>query len=119
MGKLIRRCAGICFFLLSLTLQAKTQYTITAYDQVKSLSPKQLEVKLKNKVKTLGLTGNPALGRRIPDIKVSKLAQLGRELFFSKSLSIDKEISCASCHHPDLAGADGLSLPVGVGGNRF
>lgn len=42
------------------------------------------------------------------------LIKLGKELFFSKSLSGDFDVACASCHHPKLAGGDGLSLPVGV-----
>lgn len=39
--------------------------------------------------------------------------ELGKELFFSKSLSGDLDVACASCHHPHLAGGDKLSLPVG------
>lgn len=61
------------------------------------------------------LTGNPAQGRTPVAIESSPLAQLGRALFFSKSLSVNFDVACASCHHPLLAGADGLSLPVGVG----
>ena len=61
-----------------------------------------------------GLTGDPTTGRNLPDIS-DPLAQLGKKLFFSKSLSGDLDVACASCHHPALGGADGLSLPVGVG----
>ena len=39
--------------------------------------------------------------------------RLGMELFFSKSLSGNQDVACASCHHPYLAGGDSLSLPVG------
>ena len=75
-----------------------------------------IDYDIKNLVKDeLGLTGNPAGGKDIPDVSQSKLAQLGRELFFSKSLSLAFDLACASCHHPFLAGGDGLSLPVGVG----
>ncbi|MES2917224.1 MAG: FG-GAP-like repeat-containing protein [Pseudomonadota bacterium] len=42
------------------------------------------------------------------------LVQLGRSLFFSRTLSGTGDVACASCHHPYLAGGDGLSLPVGV-----
>ena len=44
----------------------------------------------------------------------SATALLGRELFFSKALSGDQDVACVSCHHPLLAGGDGLSLAVGV-----
>ena len=43
----------------------------------------------------------------------SPLFTLGKELFFSRSLSGNKDVACASCHHPYLAGGDKLSLPVG------
>ncbi|MCP4901192.1 MAG: cytochrome-c peroxidase [bacterium] len=47
------------------------------------------------------------------------LVELGRLLFFDKILSGNLNISCASCHHPFAATADGLSLSVGEGGNGF
>jgi cytochrome c peroxidase len=43
--------------------------------------------------------------------------ELGRNLFFDKILSGNLNISCASCHHPLAGTGDGLSLPVGEGGN--
>ncbi len=61
-----------------------------------------------------GLTGDPSIGRNLPSIN-DPLAQLGKLLFFSKSLSGEFDTACASCHHPALAGGDGLSLPVGTG----
>lgn len=41
---------------------------------------------------------------------------LGKFLFFDKILSGNKNISCATCHHPLTSTCDGLSLPVGEGG---
>jgi cytochrome c peroxidase len=41
--------------------------------------------------------------------------ELGRLLFFDKILSGNRNISCATCHHPSLASADGLALPFGEG----
>lgn len=61
-----------------------------------------------------GLSGDPSQGRSLPSIS-DALPQLGKKLFFSKSLSGDLDVACASCHHPALGGADGLSLPVGTG----
>ncbi len=99
----------------------------TSYDQqdsepainrlfINDLNEKQLDQTLKERIlASQGLSGNPASGRTFPSIETSKLAQLGRELFFSKSLSGDMDVACASCHHPLLGGADALSLPVGVG----
>ncbi len=78
-------------------------------------SNEELDKKLITLTKKYGLTGNPVRNHKLPDINYSRVAQLGRELFFSKSLSLDFDIACASCHHPQLAGGDSLSLPVGVG----
>jgi cytochrome c peroxidase len=45
------------------------------------------------------------------------LVELGQSLFFDKILSGNRDISCATCHHPFLKGADGLSLSIGTGGS--
>ncbi|HMB69307.1 MAG TPA: DUF2938 family protein, partial [bacterium] len=42
--------------------------------------------------------------------------ELGRLLFFDKVLSGNRNIACATCHHPRHATSDGLSLPLGEGG---
>jgi len=42
--------------------------------------------------------------------------QLGQLLFYDKVLSGNQNISCATCHHPNLGSADGVSLGVGEGG---
>jgi cytochrome c peroxidase len=43
---------------------------------------------------------------------------LGKRLFFDKNLSVNGEISCASCHKPELAFADNQSVSPGVQGRR-
>lgn len=40
--------------------------------------------------------------------------ELGRKLFFDKSLSLDKSISCANCHKPKYAFADTIKFSLGV-----
>ena len=45
-----------------------------------------------------------------------KKVELGKLLFFDKVLSGNRNISCATCHHPLLNTGDGLSLSVGEGG---
>jgi len=42
---------------------------------------------------------------------------LGKQLFFDKILSGNQNISCATCHHVLTDTGDGLSLPIGEGGN--
>jgi len=43
-------------------------------------------------------------------------AILGQHLFYDPILSGNRNISCATCHHPNLATGDGLSLGIGEGG---
>lgn len=45
------------------------------------------------------------------------LATIGRVLFYDKHLSADGTISCASCHHQELAFSDNVSFSNGVHGN--
>ncbi|APE43558.1 hypothetical protein BOO69_09150 [Sulfitobacter alexandrii] len=41
---------------------------------------------------------------------------LGRDLFFDPVLSGNRNIACATCHHPTLGTGDGMSLSIGEGG---
>ena len=50
-----------------------------------------------------------------PKIESSELIELGRMLFFDKILSGNKNISCATCHHPKFFTSDGLPCPIGEG----
>lgn len=43
-------------------------------------------------------------------------AELGQLLFYDPVLSGNRNISCATCHHPRFATADGVSLSLGEGG---
>ena len=75
---------------------------------------KQLNRTLRPIIHHLGLTGDPLVGRDVPDILTSPEAQLGMELFFSKSLGGDRDSACVTCHHPLLGGGDNLALPIGT-----
>jgi len=44
------------------------------------------------------------------------LVILGWQLFYDPILSGNREVACATCHHPRLGTADGLSLGLGDGG---
>ncbi len=45
------------------------------------------------------------------------LLHLGRDLFYDPVLSGNREVACATCHHPDLGTGDGLALGIGDGGS--
>jgi cytochrome c peroxidase len=42
--------------------------------------------------------------------------KLGKYLFYDPILSGERDISCVTCHQPKYGYADGLGLPIGVGG---
>ncbi|MFW2388070.1 MAG: cytochrome-c peroxidase [Polyangiales bacterium] len=63
------------------------------------------------------LSGDAAEGRDFPSIE-DPLAQLGKKLFFSKSLGGDFDSACVTCHHPMLGGGDGLAQSIGVGADE-
>ena len=50
------------------------------------------------------------------DQQADAMVELGESLFFDKELSGNRDIACASCHHPALASGDGLPLPIGTKG---
>lgn len=63
---------------------------------------------------TLKVQDGVCYRRSLPEIS-APVPQLGRALFFSFDLSGDRDVACATCHHPLLGGADGLHISAGVG----
>jgi len=69
--------------------------------------------KVKALIEDHRLTGDPTTERTLPSID-DPMTQLGMQLFFTKALSGEMDVACATCHHPKLGGSDALSLPIGV-----
>jgi cytochrome c peroxidase len=88
-------------------------YNVSASAKHMHVKQKHLDKKLTKIINSQSLTGDPLLNRDVPDIN-SPQAQLGMELFFSKTLGGDQDSACVACHHPALGGGDNLSLPIGV-----
>lgn len=65
---------------------------------------------------TQGLTGDPSASRNLTQILPAddEMVKLGQLLFFSQTFSAGYDVSCGTCHHPDFAFSDGLSISVGV-----
>lgn len=110
-----------CLVALLLTLSAcggggsdTPARATTAVTPPPPTAPDALDVELRALITQHGLTGNPAAGRNLPSIS-DPVPQLGKLLFFSKSLGGGMDTACVSCHHPLLGGGDGLSLSIGVG----
>ena len=71
----------------------------------------KLDLQLHEIIRTHGLVPlQPA-----PQASKAKI-ELGRNLFFDKELSGNRDISCATCHAPILATGDGMPLSIGTGG---
>ncbi len=60
--------------------------------------------------------GTPILDDRHFHPVNPKAVEAGRLLFFDPVLSGNKNIACATCHHPDHGTSDNLSLGLGEGG---
>ena len=45
------------------------------------------------------------------------LVDLGKALMFDPILSGNRDVACATCHHPSTHAGDGLSLAIGTGGS--
>lgn len=57
----------------------------------------------------------PLTDADFPPVDMAEV-ELGRLLFWDAELSGNRNISCASCHHPRFGTSDGLSLGIGEGG---
>ncbi len=73
-------------------------------------SPTVLDEQLRAVLSSAGIT--PLNVGPSPDPAKIKL---GQALYFDKILSGNRDISCATCHHPFLNSGDGLSLSLGTG----
>ncbi len=73
-----------------------------------------------------GDSAKTSLRDRITELKIEaldtgpthsdELFALGQALFFDPILSGNRDISCATCHHPDAASGDALPVSIGTGG---
>lgn len=83
---------------------------------------RRLLVVLTTLAATSGLAADPAanLPKAVTDTDFPAVnmpaVQVGRLLFWDKILSGNRNIACASCHHPRFGTSDGLSLGIGEGG---
>jgi len=63
------------------------------------------------------LTPKTCFNEDINDIVQSKRVEIGKELFESKVLSGNNDMSCSVCHLDEFGSADGLPIAVGVMGS--
>ena len=70
------------------------------------------KIKLLNSLKPIFSEG----AKKKVDAQTAEKISLGRAFFHDPRFSVDGSISCASCHQPDKAFTDGLSVAQGVNG---
>lgn len=75
-----------------------------------------LDATLRTLIHAHALTGDPvdSFKVQVPAFN-DPLVRLGKLLFFTKGLSANQDVACATCHHPFLGFGDDLPLSVGVG----
>ncbi|MEZ4702849.1 MAG: parallel beta-helix domain-containing protein [Rhodothermales bacterium] len=96
------------------------------------LAPSQTPVDVARAIETRGLehferiVEGQNLDRPFPEMPVrpdnpltAERVELGRLLFFDPVLSGGNDISCATCHHPDLGFSDNRLTSMGVGGRHL
>ncbi|MGB0846605.1 MAG: cytochrome-c peroxidase [Thiolinea sp.] len=112
---MMKNCYFICLFSLCVACTETDTATLSTpkQDTPEKNQAANIDNQLRKLIRQYGLTGDPAKNIKTPAINSAK-AQLGKKLFFSRALSGDLNVACASCHHPLLGGGDNLSLSIGV-----
>jgi len=96
----------LAFLLTACGVGAEDRLTI-----VGTTEPALLDAEVTSALSLAGVVAVPA-----PPAEAPALVALGRALFFDKVLSGDRNISCATCHHPAAGTGDALPLSLGTGG---
>lgn len=61
----------------------------------------------------------PVVPLERPDPPPQELFDLGEALFYDPILSGNKDVACATCHHPSLGTSDGINLSLGTGATEI
>ena len=97
-----RTIVAICFSLLALA---------AACERTETPTEPSLDAQLRQDI---GRWGVIPIGS-VP-AQPQALVDLGQALLFDKILSGNRDVACATCHHPSTHEGDGLSLSIGTGG---
>ncbi len=71
---------------------------------------------LDSEISALGMGTLSDVDEPLDNISTDSKYDLGRALYFDPIMSGNKDVSCATCHHPQFGYTDGLDLSIGVGG---
>jgi cytochrome c peroxidase len=60
--------------------------------------------------------GLPPIAIPVDNPPTPETIELGKQLYFSRRLSVDGTLSCATCHNPELGFADARPVSIGIHG---
>lgn len=107
-------CRKLCVFILPLAFVFGSMFLIEACrDPNKQPSVSRKKEADRGSIAALPLeflspSDNPTTPEKI---------ELGRLLFYDPLLSGNRDVSCATCHHPEFGYAESLDLSIGVNGS--
>jgi cytochrome c peroxidase len=104
------------FFALSSRLKYSRHVRAILLSSTLLLSCTDYEHPADEQIRLLKLQSLPEVSYSTANPYSEAKIKLGKLLFYDPILSGEKNISCATCHHPSLAYADGIDLSIGAGG---
>jgi cytochrome c peroxidase len=104
------------FFVLLSGLKCSRPVHAILLSSILLLSCADYEHPADEQIRLLKLQSLPEVSYSIANPYSEQKVKLGKLLFYDPILSGEKNISCATCHHPSLAYADGIDLSIGAGG---
>lgn len=111
----------MAIILFIATAGCSTQSALTQQDNVDQARKIILNVDTLDQMKKLpgDLGPLPAVPIPADNPQTPAKVELGKMLFFDKRLSLDKSMSCATCHDPSKGFSDGLPRSIGFGGKEL
>ncbi len=103
--------AVVFLFLIGLAVSGCGLRSREIFGEAISLDRLDLDQQLRDLIEEQGITRLDPGPEPEPG-----LAALGQALFFDKVLSGNRDISCATCHHPTFSVGDALPVAIGTGG---
>lgn len=109
---------GLKYFIGLLIFASVALLSCIANNHEEELSPTKKREQLINKLSRFSALPEEV---KFPDDNpyTEAKAELGRLLFFDPILSGDKDVACATCHHPSNGYAEFLEISIGVNGHGF
>jgi len=106
--------SAVCFFLLIIGCERETSLVDLLNETADFYTDAERDI-LAEKLDLPAIPYNYSTVSAVNGL--GHIETLGRVLFYDKKLSIDGKISCASCHHQDLAFSDNKAFSQGPNGN--